>query len=520
MTLDELDTLVTAADPALGKAIPDGSSAEARWRYLQFTATTGRPARADGLSCGGTVKPAEDPSRARRRRVTVGLALAVPAVAAAVVLVLALLPSPATAPSAAAAVLLDAATAAGQALPLAAGEYLYTETQTEIQLTLYTPTSTGGTTMTEVATKQYGTTTQSWIDSLGTATVEQTTGAAQFPSAADRMAWQAVTRAIGPTPAAGDPIARSVLSDGSPHPAPSSLDVSSLPTAPTALAAALASGEYGTNALYLTGPDAVFERAATLLIGPDQGMTPALAKALFQVMATQPGAELLGTVTDHSGQQGDAVSIPSAGTFGPIEAVVDPTTGALLEADYAPATSPHFNACGGQLGASNSSSAPTCLRPVSELSMRPAWTDVVASGVVGSATATVPPDPGATVTRTLVPGAPTGLAVVSSAPSTPGSGSTSGSNGSSSTSIELSWIPPIDAGASPVIGYVLRHHTGSGHDGAGGTTGTAVAEPTTLVTGTTYSWTVGPGTASAGTYTVQAVNADGAGPASSPVTVP
>ena len=48
----------------------------------------------------------------------------------------------------------------------------------------------------------------------------------------------------------------------------------------------------------------LFERATALLQGPDIGATPALRQALFQVLATVPGVEDLGTTTDPSGQSG------------------------------------------------------------------------------------------------------------------------------------------------------------------------------------------------------------------------
>lgn len=529
MTLDRLDTLIAEADPARGHAIPDGSSPEARWRYLRLTTPpdqTGPRAEAGGRTQTRSGAVVALRAGRTRRRVVVGAAVASVAAATAAVLVLALLPAPSGPTSAAAAVLLDAAAAAGQAPPLTPGQYLYTETQTEYGLILYAPTSDGGTQMTEVATAQYATTVQGWTGSRGMTTTLVTTGTKEYPSSADRAAWQAVAPTNASTPATGGPLPRGASGDGSPHPVPSGLDAADLPTDPAALATALRTGDYGTNAMYLNGPDAVFERAATLLIGPDQGMTPALAKALFQVMAQQPGAELLGTVTDHSGQQGDAVSFPPIPGSGPTEVVVDPSTGALLEADYAPPAPVGGSVCTnlgpvgatvGPVGTNGTTSSHSCIQPVSALSIAPAWTDVVASGVVGSSTTTLPPHPGATVTRTLVPDAPTGLTVTTATPSTPGT--TTGTSGTSSTSgtVELTWTPPTDAGATPITGYVVHRYTGPGRDGAGGTTGTSVST-TPLVPGTTYTWTVGTGTT--GTYTVQAVNAYGAGPASSPITLP
>ena len=82
------------------------------------------------------------------------------------------------------------------------------------------------------------------------------------------------------------------------------LNVSDLPTDPKALAQVIAAGGLQTNIdLIPAGPNATFERAATLLVGPTAGMTPALASALFQVLAGQPGVQLLGSVTDHEGHK-------------------------------------------------------------------------------------------------------------------------------------------------------------------------------------------------------------------------
>ncbi len=102
--------------------------------------------------------------------------------------------------------------------------------------------------------------------------------------------------------------------------------------------------------------------------------------ALFQVMAGQPDVRLLGTVTDHSGQRGVGLALggpaSSGGSRQPVEVVVDPGRGQILEADYA-----------------LPSSTVPAVASVGVASVGPLWTDVVASGIVRARTATVPTSP-------------------------------------------------------------------------------------------------------------------------------
>src|SRR5205085_10637482 len=60
--------------------------------------------------------------------------------------------------------------------------------------------------------------------------------------------------------------------------------------------------------------------------------SPQLRSALYQVAATIPGVELVGTVTDQAGRQGTAVGLTSGGAGGPIQhqLIFDPDTSALL----------------------------------------------------------------------------------------------------------------------------------------------------------------------------------------------
>jgi hypothetical protein len=475
MNLEDLDTLIVDADPALDTPIPSGSSAEARWRYVQLT---GQP--------GVRVH--------RRRRILLeagGIAVAAGAIA---LLLVNVIPGPSSPKAAAAAVLEQAAAAAEQqTTQLAPGQYLYTETQSSYQVTLE-DANAAGTELVQIATAQFSMTEQAWTSASGTGQHLDTDSAVQFPSAADEATWKADP--IGPSMLLN--VAHFAESDG--HGSQSLLNVSELPTDPNALTSVIANGELHTNVnLIPAGPDATFERAATLLLGPTVGMTPALASALFQVLANQPGVQLLGTVTDHEGQTGEGIRLETAGGLTVSEVIVNPTLGQLLEAQFAlPApTSPLPDGASVCVGPVNGSSARSCYQGGDSATISPVWTDVVASGVVGSGDATLPPVGNAPTTIALVPAAPAGLSATEIGP----------------VQIKLSWSPPTNGGASPVTDYVLYEY----QDGQTPTTGPSAVYDTHS-TATTYTWSLiadgGPAT-----FTVQAVNGDGYGAASNSVTV-
>ena len=376
----------------------------------------------------------------------------------------------------------------------APGQYLYTETQSSYGVTLFAADAASDE-MVEVATAQFGETDQAWTGADGVGHMVRTVGAVGFPSAADEAAWQAS--------ASGPSMLQQIAhygEDGGQSDPERLLDVSDLPTDPTTLASVIAAGGLDTNVdLIPAGPDATFERAATLLAGPTEGMTPALSSALFEVLAGQAGVQLLGPVTDHNGQQGQGVVLSGAGGTEVSEVVVDPTTGALLEARYAPpaATMP----TGGNICvtptdvASGSAATPPCPHVVGSTVIAPLWTDVVSSGLVGSATGTLPPVGNAATTITSVPGAPTGLVSVTE-----------------DNQVHLSWGAPLDAGASAITDYVVYEY-----DGPSTTSGVAAVFDTHS-TATTYTWAFPDTSAPSDTFTVQAVNGDGFGPASAPAT--
>jgi hypothetical protein len=470
VNITELDALISEVDPARGAEIPSGSSAEARWRYAQLTAGDSGPVH-------------------RRRHIFVAAGIAASLVLASSVALVVVLPS--GPPSAAAAVLEQAAASAAQQ-PSAVGEgqYLYTETQSVYDVTLYNAQGGSGT-MTRVAGAQFGETDQAWTDQNGLGSVIQTDGTIQFASAADEAAWNANPSGPSTTQNVVDHYAEA----GGAYSEGALVNVSTLPTDPSTLATVIANAEMGTNIDVIPpSRSATFERAAALLVGPSQGMTPALASALFEVLAAQPDVELLGTTTDHNGQQGDAVALPSAQGSSISEVIVDATTGSVLEVQFAlPAAMTNVGGmtCVGPKVASTTPSS--CQHAVSEAILGPAWTDVVANSAVNSNTATVPSTGSLSTTLSQVPGPPGGLTA---------SGMQS--------QVALTWAPPTEQGASPVSDYVVYLYNGSS------TTPGPAAVFDTHSTSTHYNWSIlHPGSY---TFTVRAVNGAGYGIPSIPVT--
>lgn len=446
-----LDQLVAEADPARGVDLPSGGSAQARWRFVQITSGLLAPPR-------------------RRLRRPFRVVLPVAAVALALGLVAVNLPGTAGGRSAAAAVLDQTATRLVQvADQLAPGQFLFRETQSEYEQALYKPSAgaNGSETLAEVATAQLAQTQRSWTDAEGHGQAKWFAGLLSFPSAADQTSWQAnadgfssVSNRAPPfqTAASCACAEESGVSGGSGS-VQAPVDVSNLPTDPGALTAALARIDFGDAAYPIptSGADATFERAAMLLSGPTTGMTPALAAALLQVMAAQPGVRLLGTVTDHQGREGTGVALPSASGPGVTEIVVDPSTGAVLETQFGgpPPSLGGVDGCVGPAGATvgpsgaaagsaTSTPSTTCALPLAAWSSRPLWTDVVASGVVASDTAILPTSGTGPITADLVPGAPGDL----SATALPGG------------QAKLSWTPPPPNGG-PITDYLVRLYPGA-----------------------------------------------------------
>jgi hypothetical protein len=486
--MTDLDELIRAADPARGVDIP-----EPHWGHPRVVHPLSvRPTRARSGRVGFTG------IRRGWPWLVIGSVAMIVGVLAAVLV--AVVPGPAGPRSAAAAVLEAAAAAAGQQPALQPGQYRYTETQTEIHLGLYQyQNSTIGST--EVAAAQAGQTDRAWTGNDGTGRHLLTLGARQYPSAADQTTWAA-------SGTYQDDFFTSLTDGGGQAETQAPLmDVSGLPTDPGPLARVIAEQKLpvddrsradpvqGEDASQLDDgrPYSVFEGAAVLLIGPTAGMTPALASALFQVMADQPGVKSLGTVTTHDGRSGEGVALPSADSTQVAEVIVDPDGGQLLEARFVlpPTTAPAHDSCEGPAAATTTTCVPATGDFVSEM---PWWTDVVAQGVVGATTTAIPATGTLRPTATLVPGPPIDVR----ATAVPGGG------------VQLSWTAPADTGGGPVTDYVIEHvdQQGWGHE---------MSSQDTKSAATSYLW---PDTdPNDPTFSVQAVNADGYGPASAPVTV-
>jgi hypothetical protein len=364
MNLDDLDTLVIDADPAIHTPIPLATSAEADWTYMQITRGRHRDAH-------------------KYRHIPLPLKVG-GVVAAALAIVLGLLiPSPGGPQAAAAAVLETAAASVkSQNDHLAPGQFQYEDIQSLYQLSLYQPGGTG--VVVKRVTAQFTETVQLWINAAGTGSVERTESALRFSSSADRERWNS-----NPV---GQQIFRSLASDSGERQSEQAVaNVSDLPTDPGQLASVIANGQLGSNIdLIPSGPNSTFERSAALLVGPEAGMSPSLASALFQVLANQHGSRLLGNVTDHSGRRGEGIVLGSSTSESTSEIVVDPDSGSLLEAAFVP--SPVTLPAGeGQTCLPSASGALACSQQSVQAVLAPAWTDLVASGIVDSNSATLPP---------------------------------------------------------------------------------------------------------------------------------
>ena len=175
---------------------------------------------------------------------------------------------------------------------------------------------------------------QIWISPDGSGRLAESYGSPTFLTPADKARWIQ----------AGSP----PLTDGHLPPdvsgGPGTLyfvNMSQLPTNPSVLKALLDNGRLDDGGLethppgspngpytYPTpGPAKEFEDVGDLL--SETYASPQLRAALYQVAATLPGVELVGTVTDDQGRTGTAVAYASQGVR--TELIFDPTTSALLE---------------------------------------------------------------------------------------------------------------------------------------------------------------------------------------------
>jgi hypothetical protein len=270
--------------------------------------------------------------RRRRLRVLVLKSTVLPLVLVGAI-VAALLPQLVNPPPAAATVLRTASASVSAQPPvtLAPGQYLYTEYRS-LNEVVAVPRG-ASLTAESAATASFQQTLQVWTDRHGTGKYALSRGALQFSSPVNEGAWQASPLAKGweDSHFRAQEIGTSIQDV--------TTNVASLPTDPKMLAAQIAAGKTGTAVDHIpAGPDTTFERAASLLVSPSVGMTPALLAALYDVLASQPGVTATPGVTAHSGAKGTAVSVDNASPGTVDRLIIDPYSGTPLEADAAPVT--------------------------------------------------------------------------------------------------------------------------------------------------------------------------------------
>jgi hypothetical protein len=253
-------------------------------------------------------------------------------------------------PSVAAAVLTQAATAAGDQPPvvLEPGQFLYSEIRTLQSVTWALgnnePSWQFDTTQDE--------TIQTWQAANGSGRELITyTGPPQFTTPASREGWVLSGEpSISPptnTPSGQmdttlihtQPVGKGVPgNEGTPGETPP--DDSSLPTDPDSLRQVIQHGGPGipssvaANVIDASSPAGTFGTAAEILETPATGISPALRSALFQVMASVPGVELLGRATDRVGRSGTEIASPiNSGGFR-YEIIINRSTGQVLQTQY------------------------------------------------------------------------------------------------------------------------------------------------------------------------------------------
>jgi hypothetical protein len=332
-------------------------------------------------------RPSKRPSARRHRRpLTISIVIGASAVLIAVI-AFQVVPGSSHGPSsAAAAVLTQAAAAAGTEPPvvLESGQFLYTETRT-LQSTTWAlgnnePSWQFDTTQDE--------TIQTWQAENGSGRELLTYNSpAKFTTPASHQGWVLSGEpSIAPptnTPS-GQNDTTFIPSDASGRegmPGESPPNDSSLPTDPDSLRQTIENGGPGippsvsTNVPDPSTPAGTFETAAEMLETPATGISPALRSALFQVMASVQGVELLGQATDRAGRSGTEIASPMSSYGLRYEIIVDHSTGQILQTEDVlvdPSLSPpgdqkYFGDRAGEVQG---------------------WTDYLGSGIVTSTTAT------------------------------------------------------------------------------------------------------------------------------------
>lgn len=206
-------------------------------------------------------------------------------------------------------VLLTLAAAAGVPTPAGTGRYAYTA----FVIPDYSGAATMPTPSGSVTYASYlSATVQTWVAADGSGrrvtTVDPTP---EFFTAADRAAW--IAAGEPPVPHLGPLTTVSTFGPGtgseihSPVPL---YDVRGLPTSASALKKVLSATQLPEalaavdDTWECSGSCRLFQRVVALLQGPDRGGTAALRSALFSVLASVPGIELLGTTSIHGSPEG------------------------------------------------------------------------------------------------------------------------------------------------------------------------------------------------------------------------
>jgi hypothetical protein len=177
---------------------------------------------------------------------------------------------------------------------------------------------------------------EKWSTAAGQTCVALTAQSAQFASLSAQAAWTGLGLRTLPQPAT----AYQCLQGGGAAPpdaitgAGEAIDVSSLPTDPTALAEELEASTTGIAALDqltpdLAAPNLAFQRAAMILIGPVAGASAQFDSALYRAIALIPGVVALGPTSTHDGHSGQGFA--SGAGSGQTTIIVDPLSGQLLE---------------------------------------------------------------------------------------------------------------------------------------------------------------------------------------------
>jgi hypothetical protein len=263
--------------------------------------------------------------------------------------------------AAAAQLRLIAANAANQAVPqLQRGQWLETQTQGLWSMDLES-LGQGGATPVSGAEATAAVTTTQWSNNFGESCYSLSIGQALFASPVNEAAWDAAGLLNSPHgQQTDDPLANPDQCGLSPTSNASNgtgiqfgagtTNVASLPTDPSTLAHELTTGTTGIQGLdHLSidpGQNPGFERVVALLTTDLTDQTPAFYSALYDALALMPGIHALGETATHTGSTGLGFDVPSDTLADATSIVVDPATGALLEARNLWAIGPNdpFNA--------------------------------------------------------------------------------------------------------------------------------------------------------------------------------